>query len=161
MFERALRDIVPLVNEWYRRVLFLPPQASAMARRLDTLHYVEITFYTLVAVAFMGATVLFLVRYRRRGAPGRTERIDLPELVGVYAFCMLVVFVAFWFFSYRQYVALEAAAADSPSVSVTAKQWMWKFASPEGLTSAGVLYLPVGRTTRLVLASRDVIHSFF
>ncbi len=161
MFERALADILPLVNEWYRRVLFLPPQASAMARRIDALHYVEITFYTAVAIAFMGATVLFIVRFRRRGVPGRTPRLYLPELVGAYAFCMLTVFVAFWFFSYRQYIALEAAAPDAPTVYVTAKQWMWKFAYPQGVTSAGVLYLPAGRTTRLILASRDVIHSFF
>ena len=67
--ERALRDIAPVVNEWYRRVLFLPPQASAMARRIDALHYVEITFFTFVAVAFMGATVFFIVHYRRRGEP--------------------------------------------------------------------------------------------
>ena len=161
MFERALRDIVPVVNEWYRRVLFLPPQASAMARRIDALHYVEITFYTLLAIAFMGATVALIVRFRRRGVPGRTPRLQLPELVGAYAFCMLTVFVAFWFFSYRQYIALEAASPGAPTIYVTAKQWMWKFAYPEGVTSAGVLYLPAGRTTRLVLASRDVIHSLF
>jgi len=161
MLERALRDFLPVVNEWYRRALFLPPQASAMARRIDTLHYVEITFYTLIAVAFMGAAVFLIVRFRRRGAPTRTIRLDLPELVGAYAFCMLTMFVAFWYFSYRQYIALEAASPDAATVYVTAKQWMWKFAYPEGATSAGVLYLPAGRTTRLVLASRDVIHSLF
>jgi cytochrome c oxidase subunit 2 len=161
MLERALRDIAPVVNEWYRRVLFLPPQASAMARRIDALHYVEITFYTLVAVAFMGATVWIIVRYRRRDEPGRTPNIQLTELVAAYAFCMLAVFVAFWYFSFRQYLDVEAASTESTPVYVTAKQWVWKFAYPEGVTSAGVLYLPAGRTTRLVLASRDVIHSFY
>lgn len=159
--ERALRDLAPVVNEWYRRVLFLPPQASAMARRIDALHYVEITFFTLVAVAFMGATVFFIVHYRRRGGPRRTANVQLTELVGAYAFCMLVVFVLFWYVSFRQYVALEAATQDSMPVYVTAKQWMWKFAYPEGVTSAGVLYLPAGRATSLVFTSRDVIHSFF
>ena len=159
--ERALRDIAPVVNEWYRRVLFLPPQASAMARRIDALHYAEITFFTLVAIAFMGGAVWIIVRYRRRGEPRQTSNIQLTELVGAYAFCMLVVFVAFWFFSFRQYVELEASTADETPVYVTAKQWMWKFAYPSGVTSAGVLYLPAGRTTRLVLTSRDVIHSFF
>lgn len=161
MFERALRDILEIVNEWYRRVLFLPEQASDMARQLDTLHYVEITFYTFLAIAFMGTAVYMIVRFRRRGAPRRTEQFRRPELVGAYAVVMLTVFIAFWYFSYRQYIAIEASAEDAMPVYVTAKQWMWKFAYPEGVTSAGVLYLPEGRTTRLVLASRDVIHSFF
>jgi len=109
----------------------------------------------------MGATIWLIVRYRRHGAPSRTPRIYVPEVVGVYAFAMLTIFVIFWFVSYRQYVALEAASPDDMTVYVSAKQWIWKFAYPEGVTSAGVLYLPAGRTTRIVLTSRDVIHSFF
>jgi cytochrome c oxidase subunit 2 len=46
-------------------------------------------------------------------------------------------------------------------VYVTAKQWMWKFAYPEGNRSIAVLYVPVNRPVELVMTSRDVIHSFY
>ena len=41
------------------------------------------------------------------------------------------------------------------------KQWMWKFAYPEGPNSIGVLHVPANRPVRLLITSRDVIHSFF
>jgi cytochrome c oxidase subunit 2 len=46
-------------------------------------------------------------------------------------------------------------------IYVTAKQWMWQFAYPEGPTSVGVLVVPVGRPVKLIMTSRDVIHSFY
>src|SRR5947209_10248429 len=38
---------------------------------------------------------------------------------------------------------------------------MWKFAYPEGAHSISTLYVPAGRPIKLILTSRDVIHSFF
>jgi cytochrome c oxidase subunit 2 len=46
-------------------------------------------------------------------------------------------------------------------VYVQGKQWMWKFAYPGGPNSLDVLRVPEGRPVRLLLTSRDVIHSFF
>ncbi len=46
-------------------------------------------------------------------------------------------------------------------VYVTAKKWMWKFAYPSGAQSIAQLYVPAGRPVRLLMTSRDVIHSFF
>src|SRR5262249_11440449 len=58
-------------------------------------------------------------------------------------------------------VRLPPAPAESIEVYVSAKQWMWRFAYPEGATSIAVLYVPAGRPVKLIMTSRDVIHSFF
>ena len=50
---------------------------------------------------------------------------------------------------------------DAMTVYVTAKQWMWKFAYPDGRSSMDVLTVPVGKPVKLVMTSRDVIHSFY
>jgi cytochrome c oxidase subunit 2 len=46
-------------------------------------------------------------------------------------------------------------------VYVTAKQWMWKFAYFDGRASMDVLTVPAHRPIKLVMTSRDVIHSFY
>jgi cytochrome c oxidase subunit 2 len=46
-------------------------------------------------------------------------------------------------------------------VYVTAKQWMWKFTYPDGPSSVGELHVPANRPVRLLMTSRDVIHSFY
>jgi len=46
-------------------------------------------------------------------------------------------------------------------VYVQGKKWMWKFAYPGGPNAVNVLRVPSGRPVRLLMTSRDVIHSFF
>src|SRR5690606_26253374 len=58
-------------------------------------------------------------------------------------------------------IDIESPPEDAMQIQVTAKQWMWKFSYPGGRRSIGVLTVPVGRPVRLVMTSRDVIHSFF
>ena len=41
------------------------------------------------------------------------------------------------------------------------RQWMWKFQHPAGAREINELHVPVGRPMKVVLASEDVIHSFF
>src|SRR5207253_1233084 len=41
------------------------------------------------------------------------------------------------------------------------KQWMWKMEHPGGQREIDALHVPVDKTVRLLLASQDVIHSFF
>src|SRR6266545_3884583 len=39
--------------------------------------------------------------------------------------------------------------------------WIWKIQQPSGKREINELHVPLGRAVRLVLASQDVIHSFF
>ncbi len=151
------------MNELLRHLLNLPPQRSSIAHSIDYLHYTVIA--CTMAGAFVAAAcgALFLVRYRRRSktipltphvvAPGWLEA---GVIVG-----LLALFCGFWVLGFTQYRTIETVPADAMPVYVTAKQWMWEFAYPDGPTSQGVLTVPVGRPIKLIMTSRDVIHSFF
>jgi cytochrome c oxidase subunit 2 len=62
---------------------------------------------------------------------------------------------------YQDYVWSRTPPANALDVYVTGKQWMWKFAYPDGPGEVNVLHVPAGRPVRLLITSRDVIHSFF
>ncbi len=154
------------MNEILRRFLLLPPQMSSVARDIDALHYAVIlpTMAGALLVTLVGG--YFLIRYRRRDLrtalanPDASARppavIKLLALVG-----LLTMFLVWWFVGVREYVRLRVAPADAMVVYVTAKKWMWKFAYPAGARSIARLYVPAGRPVKLVMTSRDVIHSFF
>jgi cytochrome c oxidase subunit II len=154
------------VNEFLRRMLFLPEQASTIAPDLDALHFFVIltTMGGAVVVTLIGG--YFLVRYRRRlpdTEPANPDAEARPHfayklfaLVG-----LAVLFVVWWVIGLGQYMRMRIAPEDAMTVYVTGKQWMWKFAYPEGARSIARLYVPVGRPVKLVLTSRDVIHSLF
>ncbi|CAN5620359.1 cytochrome c oxidase subunit II [soil metagenome] len=151
------------MNELLRRLLNLPPQASSVARGIDTLHYVVIVT-TFLGVALVAAvTLAFIVRYRRRGdAPALSPRVESPlwlEL-GVGG-TLLAMFCGWWVIGFSQYRELETPPADAMPVYVTAKQWMWKFEYPGGPASSEQLVVPVGRPVKLIMTSRDVLHGFY
>jgi cytochrome c oxidase subunit II len=54
----------------------------------------------------------------------------------------------------------KARGGNASEVSVTARQFVWTFEHPNGVTS-GTLRIPVGRSTVLKLRANDVIHSFW
>ena len=150
------------MNELLRNLLMLPDQASSNAKSIDTLHYVVIGATLLGAFGIALLTIYLIVRYRARSADHRTERMTTgiageSSIIGG----ILVLFVAFWVVGYLQYVKLETAPADAMPVYVTAKQWMWKFAYADGRKSMDVLTVPVNRPVKLIMTSRDVIHSFY
>jgi cytochrome c oxidase subunit 2 len=150
------------LNQLLRHILFLPEQASTVAAKVDELHYFELGLMSLIAVTVGVAGIWFAFRYRRRAAGELTPRIVAPlwmEVAG--AMGLLTIFLFWWLLAFRQFVFEKEAPPGAIDVYVTGKQWMWKFAYPEGRASAGVLYVPAGRPVRLLLTSRDVIHSFY
>ena len=63
---------------------------------------------------------------------------------------------------FRDYVWYTTPPKNAMDVYVMGKKWMWKFAYAGGGPNAiGTLHVPANRPVRLLMTSRDVIHSFF
>lgn len=153
------------MNELIRRLLFLPPQASTFARGIDQLHFFVISVTMLSATIIAVIAIYFTWRYRaRRPAETDETRADpraTRRFEAVLTVATLLLFLGLWVVGFRQYVAMTEAPADSLVVYVTGKQWMWKFAHEEGPSEVGVLTVPSHRPIKVVMTSRDVIHSFY
>ena len=156
----SLWIVLETINRVCQTILLLPAQASTIAAHTDALQYFELTIYTLISVVYMGATVYFLLRFRRRSGDDAPE-VTAPRLVMGYAFGMFAIFSVFWYIGYVQFKTIRTAPARATDVYVTAKQWTWEFAYTQGGASVDVLYVPVHQPIRLLLTSRDVIHSFW
>ncbi len=150
------------MNELMRRMLFLPEQASQYARDVDQLHYFVITTTVIVAVGVALAVLYFLVKFRRRSDTQTTPVVN-PKLIHEVLFIGVPLsFFLLWFaIGFPQFVRLQTPPKDAMDVYVQAKKWMWKFAYAGGPNGIDVLHVPAGRPVRLLMTSRDVIHSFF
>jgi cytochrome c oxidase subunit 2 len=159
------------MNEFLRTILYLPEQQSTVARDVDSLHYFVILVTMAGATTVAAVTAYFLIKYRRSTGRGE-QRLPDADLVhasrGIYVVIeglvvagLLGLFLLWWVLGFRQYVRIQRPPQDSMEIYVTAKKWMWGFAYPDGSGSMGVLYVPVGRPVKLVMTSRDVIHSFY
>ncbi len=73
----------------------------------------------------------------------------------------LAAFLALFVWGANAYVYLYTPPASELEVFVVGKQWMWKVQHPGGQREIDEVHLPVNKTVRVVLASEDVIHSFY
>jgi cytochrome c oxidase subunit 2 len=153
------------VNELLRRLLFLPEQGSTLAADVDALHYFVIGVTMLGATGVALVAVVFVIRFHSRGV--RDEEAYTPSVQPPRWFEAAVVsgllglFLLWWAIGYRQFVRETEAPRGAAEVYVVAKQWVWKFDYPGGQTSLHTLYVPAGRPVKLLITSRDVIHSFY
>lgn len=149
------------LDDLLRRLLMLPEQASTWSLKVDHLHFFVITT-TAIASFGVGTTALLLfVKYRRRGE-GPTSRVKASLRTEAAIIGIPLFFFLLWFWiGFRDYMTLANPPADAIDVYVSAKQWMWQFSYPGGPNSINELKVPADRPVRLLLTSRDVIHSFY
>ena len=115
-----------------------------MAPHIDHLHYFVIITTMTVSTLIGVAALAFYVKYRwkgrigAKGEPVYTTFLGETLIIGVPAFFFLL-----WFaIGYRDFVRLQTPPANSMDVYVMGKQWMWKFAYPEGPNGVNVLRVP-------------------
>lgn len=157
-----LGEVGGALNEFMRRILYLPEQESTIAARVDEIHYFEFVSMGILAVLVATIGIYFAIRYRSRRPGAATPRIEAPlsvEIAG--AAGLLLLFLFSWLVAFRQFVYATDVPEHALDVYVTGQQWVWKFAYPRGRSSAGVLFVPARQPIHLIITSRDVIHSFF
>jgi len=59
------------------------------------------------------------------------------------------------------YFALYRPPQNALEIYVVAKQWMWKFQHVDGQREINELHVPVNQKVKLIMATEDVIHSFY
>lgn len=116
-----------------------------------------------------GLIVFAILRYRRRNDELPNQVQYFVKLEILYTVVPVVIVAVLFAFSYRTQNEVDALTHD-PAVTIDVRgfQWQWQFHyRTEGITVTGVpgkdpmMVLPDHRTTRIVLTSPDVIHSFF
>lgn len=148
------------------RKLF-PEQASTIAGDVDLLFYALCAMSIVMTLLLGGLIFTFAVRYRRRKpeySPMRGVGVnheDMKRIEYVWIGVPLIVFLGIFYWGAKLFAAMNVAPADATPVYVVGKQWMWKLQHVSGHREINELHVPVGRPTKLVMTSEDVIHSFY
>jgi cytochrome c oxidase subunit 2 len=157
---------------WMR---WLPENVSTYGGEIDAV--ISLIYYVTLAWFFLtlGAFALFLVLYRRR--PGRRAAYIRGERIGEAAWVLvplLIVLALDLWIDFRGAPVWAKVMIDQPpadlTIQITAKQFNWEvlYPGPDGQFGTeddrqfeNELHVPVGKPVRLVLKSKDVLHSLF
>jgi len=142
--------------------LWLPGE-TAHAGAVDLLFIGLLVSSVLVLLLLFALLLRFAIHYRAGNADAdRNHQIKKSWTWEVsWTTATLVAFLGLFVWSAQLFVNLQAAPNDALPVYVVGKQWMWKVQHLGGQREINELHIPLGPAVRLIMASEDVIHSFF
>ncbi len=147
----------------FNEVALFPEAASTTAQQVDRLFLFLTAVCGGVGLLVAALLISFAVKYRRR--PG--EKGNPPEtpasrpLEWFWTIAPIGFFAVMFLWGAEVYISAYRPPDDAATVYVVGKQWMWKCQHPEGQREIDTLHVPLGRPTRLLMTSEDVIHSLF
>jgi cytochrome c oxidase subunit II len=141
---------------------FWPETAASNAVAVNALYIAELVVSGLITATVVIMILTFGIRYRRGSDASRANRVEKTWHFEVgWTVATLVAFLLLFIWGAVIYIWLFQPPHADEEVYVVARQWMWKVEHPGGQREIDALHVPVDKTIRVVLASEDVIHSFF
>lgn len=118
---------------------------------------------------FVYAAILWCIFAYRRGHHNAQYFTGNPPLEITYAVIPLLIVIGLFVLTFHDEMPVDHISAHPENhVDATAFRWSWRFGyNGDRITTFGTptapatLYLPVGRTTEIDLATSDVNHSFW
>jgi cytochrome c oxidase subunit II len=139
-----------------------PPAATETAQQVDALFSYLMAVCGVVLTAIAVVMTYFLFKYRRGKPANRSQRtFSTVRLELIWTVIPLMFFMSFFVWGVNIYHDQRNPPPDALEIHVIGKQWMWKIQHPTGIREINTLHVPVGRNIKLVMATQDVIHSFF
>src|SRR5215831_2808995 len=156
---------------WVPMLSWLPPDVSTYGPEIDRLFYViyYVTGATFFLVQITLLVFLFMYRHRDGRRATYTHGNTTLEIAWTVTPAILLVILAFVSRSVWAEIKQHVPPSDM-QIQVTAKQFNWEvtYPGPDGkigtdddVTMDNDVHVPVNKTVRVQLKSRDVIHSFF
>ena len=150
---------------------WLPEDVSPYGSNIDSLFYF---IYYLTAVAFILVTalmVVFLIVYRHKEGRQATYTHGNTTLEIVWTVIPALIFIILGLVSKASWDEVKLSVPETDTVvQVTGKQFNWEilYPGPDGQFNTtddkqidNDIHVPVGKPIRVILKSKDVIHSFF
>jgi cytochrome c oxidase subunit 2 len=150
---------------------YLPPSASTYSGQIDWLFYLIYYVTTATFFAVQITLLAFAIKYRYDPNRRATYTHGNTTLEIIWTVIPAVMLAALALMSRTTWAEIKWRQPPSDfTVMVTAKQFNWEIAYPgpdgkfdteDDVVMDNDLHVPVNRTVRVKLRSRDVIHSFF
>ncbi len=157
--------------------------ASPVKDRIHSLHNFLLVIITLITIFVLALLTYVVVRFRaqRNPVPSRTAHNTTLEVIWTVVPVLIVVAIAVP--SFRLLYFMDRAKEPDMTLKVTAFQWAWEYEYPDHdgikfesymipteelrpgqlrlLDVDNEVVVPAGKDIRVLVTSRDVIHSLF
>jgi cytochrome c oxidase subunit 2 len=165
---------------WWTRLWFREG-ASTFVPSSDAIYYFIFWVSAFFFVLICGCMVLFGLKYRRSrvGNVAEVSSSHNNALELTWSVIPAIGFAVMFFWGFHAYLKKIVAPVDAIEINAQAYQWGWDFTYPGGVSTISqvswdpetntnraafdipLIAVPQGRPVKVILNSRDVIHSFY
>ena len=146
----------------YASSTFMPPEGTQIASYVDGLYKFLILVSFVSCVLVIGGLVYFAIKFKRNHQGEKTAYISHNHaLEFAWSFIPFVIFMVVFAWGWWIYTEMRTFPRDSLEITVVGQKWNWDFLYKSGRKVSNELYVPVDTPVKLIMASRDVLHSFF
>jgi cytochrome c oxidase subunit II len=138
------------------------PAASTSAERFESFWHFLLVTSIATFVLVVGAAFIFVIKYRRKHEGEQTAYIPhnfLVEFFSLFATSVVVAIIFIW--GWQDYKYMITPKLDELEINVIGQQWNWQIQYADGRNFTNEMYVPLGRPVKLILAAKDVLHSFY
>ena len=150
---------------WYniaKAQSFMPTQGTEIAKQVDNLYGFLLITSLIACILVIGGMIYFAWKYKRKTPNDKTAYIShSAALEFLWSFIPLVIFLGVFAWGWYIYHEMRTMPKDALEINVLGKQWAWEIEYKNGYKSVNELVVPINQDVKLLLASSDVIHSFF
>ncbi|MGE4130936.1 MAG: cytochrome c oxidase subunit II [Bdellovibrionales bacterium] len=140
----------------------MPYAATEIAKSYDSLYIFLLVASFISCVLVIGGLIVFAIQYRRKKEGEKTAYISHNAVLEfLWSFIPFVIFMVVFVWGWIVFHKFRSMPENALEVAVNAQKWDWSFTFKNGRTSAASLTVPVNRDVKLVMSSKDVLHSFY
>ncbi len=142
--------------------IFMPPQATDIAKNVDSLYEFLLIVSFISCVLVIGGLIYFAIKHRRKNEGEKTPYIaHNTTLEFLWSFIPFVIFMVVFVWGWMVFHQLRSMPKDALEIGVQAQKWDWTFVYKNGRKVVGEFTVPVGQDVKLLMTSTDVLHSFY
>lgn len=136
------------------------PQIFSAAKEVDQAFLIILGFSVLILVLVTAFMLFFLWKYNYKRNPKAADIEGSVWVEIVWTVLPTLIVLGLFWTGWSSFKAMRTIPEGSMEVKVEGRMWSWLFVYENGRKSAN-LVVPVNTPVKLVLDSKDVIHSFY
>jgi len=141
---------------------WMPKQSATIAQEIDTAWYIV---YWLDVVMFFGLMIplaYFMYKYKRRGPKDKINAVTHSTALEItWTIIPTIIVIGLFFIGLKGWMKAMVAPGNALEIRTTAEMYMWTFTYPNGNVSVNELVVPKDQPVKLIMSSKDVLHSFW
>lgn len=128
-------------------------------------HGVDYAFAVILGISLFflitltGAMIYFVIKFNKKKHPKAVQIKDSTWLEITWTTIPLILVLFMFYIGWQGFIPMRNSPSDAMHVNVIGKMWKWSF-QYDGNKMSDTLVLPINKSVKLDLISKDVIHGF-